>query len=81
MKLKKIDITGLYENYLANLLIKSHTIGDLRDEDDFLNVKYHVMQTLSFVKIIILNTKTTDEEKITLIDKISKDLDKFKIKK
>lgn len=78
MKRKK-KITDLHENFCAQYLIEAHTIGGIRNEADFNNIKHHCIKSLLFTKDLIKNIKGTDKEKSDFIDKIILDLGKFKV--
>ena len=51
----------------ALFLIEQHTIGNLRDEADLDNAKYHAQQTANFIEDLLLNIDGTIEEKIEFI--------------
>jgi hypothetical protein len=61
----------------ALFLIKQHTIGNLRSEEDLDNAKYHAEQTVSFIEDLLLNIDGTIEEKIQFISKIKEEIPKF----
>jgi hypothetical protein len=73
--MKKIDEYS--EKAGALFLIEQHTIGNLRDEADLDNAKYHAQQTIGFIEDLLLNIDGTIEEKIQFISKIKEELPKF----
>lgn len=72
------NIKEMHENHVTQLLINSHTIGNLRDESDFNNTKYHISETLNFTKQL-LELEGTNNEKLKFIEKVKFDLEKFTI--
>ena len=61
----------------ALFLIEQHTIGNLRDEADLDNAKYHAQQTIGFIEDLLLNIDGTIEEKIQFLSKIKEEIPKF----
>ena len=61
----------------ALFLIEQHTIGNLRDEADLDNSKYHATQTINFIEDLLLNIDGTIEEKTQFLSKIKEELPKF----
>ena len=72
-----VPITNMHPNSLSQHLIKCHTIGDIRDENDFRNIIYHCGATISVIKDTLTNFTGTNEEKVTFLDKVIEDLGKF----
>lgn len=58
------NINEYSEKAGALFLIEQHTIGNLRDEGDLDNAKYHAEQTVNFVEDLLLNIDGTIEEKL-----------------
>lgn len=65
----------------ALFLIEQHTIGNLRDESDLDNAKYHAQQTVNFIEDFLLNIEGTIEEKMLFLSKIKEEIPKFYGKK
>jgi hypothetical protein len=65
----------------ALFLIEQHTIGNLRNESDLDNAKYHAKQTVNFIEDLLLNIDGNIEEKINFISKIKEEIPKFHGKK
>jgi len=61
----------------AYFLISQHTIGNLRDEADLDNAKYHAIQTINFIEDFLSNIEGTLEEKIQFLSKIKEEIPKF----
>lgn len=68
-----------HENFVNQALIKAHTIGDLRDESDFQNSKYHAKQSLYFVKGFIENYRGEIHQMREFIERAIEDIEKFKV--
>lgn len=75
----KKNITELHENIIAQNLIEFHTIGGIRDESDFNNIKYHCNVTIGFIKIILSQYGGNKREIVKHLDKVLEDLEKFKV--
>jgi len=73
--MKKIDEYS--EKTGALFLIEQHTIGNLRDESDLDNAKYHAQQTIGFIEDLLLNIDGTIEEKVEFLSKIKEEIPKF----
>lgn len=79
MEKENKHIKEYHENLISQLLIESHTIGGIRDQSDFDNIRFHCKQSLNFAKDIIENIDGTDKEKSDFIHKVWEDLDKFTV--
>lgn len=71
------NINEYSEKAGALFLIEHHTIGNLRDEADLNNAKYHAFQTVNFIEDLLLNIDGTIEEKIKFLSKIKEEIPKF----
>jgi hypothetical protein len=69
-----------HENFVNQTLLGAHTIGDLRDEADFQNAKYHSKQSLHFARGLLENFKGNIDDMKVFIDKALVDIEKFKVK-
>jgi hypothetical protein len=72
-------ISDYHENHIAQMLFKNHIVGDLRSVEDFENAKFHIGVTLSFVDDM-LRIEGTNEEKLAFLEKLSADIEKFKVR-
>ena len=63
---------------VALFLINQHTIGDIRDENDLNNIKYHSAQTINFMIELLENVDGDLNEKIDFIKKTKSEISKFK---
>ena len=64
------NIKDISANNAAAFLIKSYTIGDLRDIQDLKNSIYHSKSTLNFLKDILKNFDGSNKDKIKFVDNV-----------
>jgi hypothetical protein len=81
MKDTRKKLTDIDEHVIASNLLHWHSDGTgLRDVSDLISLKFHVMHSINFAKIIIQNYKGTAKQKAAHLDKVLADIEKFKIK-
>lgn len=78
---KKKHVKDFKEQNAINFLIHTHSMGWIRDKVDFDNAKYHSNHTINFAIDLLLNIKGTNKEKLEFLEKTSKVLKEFEIKR
>lgn len=67
----------LHPNIIAQNLIRLHQIGDIRDQADFDNIKYHIQNTIFFAQAVLMDYDGTNSDKCLHLDAVLEDLNKF----
>lgn len=70
----------IHPNIIVQNLIRLHQIGDIRDQADFNNIKYHIQNTIFFTQAVLMDYDGTTSDKCMHLDAVLEDLTKFTTK-